>query len=387
MKTYVQTETCTDRSYESNAIIKVKKHQSTNSFGSYETEYTDYASQSGSNFSARDDCETSRASWSADTTEKIIEYCLNREELREECDLEGEMKLASSNAAKETVEKTIKKKIVVLKDRTRQLYNFSRKKQIEGRQRRDAIAIASWKRNYIRPPESYGVLQRSRCDAMYRKGMNVLKARDLWRAQELKMNQDLEPRPRQYGKLPASMNNNMFVRGTKALLIKESKRKAMQKSLSESRRQKKLPPSLNDNMYRKSIKRIKDKEQYHQLKENRHKARKVNKLPPSLNDNMYKTTTCWLKTRDRNLQNIEQQRSAKDPRRISSSKASEIYDRGQAFMRAKQMRILEEHRNPKQNGERNKTLTDFKDFQMIVRTVGPCRQNVEVELLQHSLSR
>ncbi len=142
--------------------------------------------------------------------------------------------------------------------RKNRLYGLSKSKQEDGKKRREAIALASKKRNSIPKPEDFGKIPISKAKHMYEKGVEALRKKEK-RVAEHNERKRASQNPKQYfGTIPISKASNMYQKGQRVLRQKEEKVLVRQKVLSEKKQRsnKKIPLSRADNMYAKGVQNL-----------------------------------------------------------------------------------------------------------------------------------
>lgn len=142
--------------------------------------------------------------------------------------------------------------------RKNRLYGLSKSKQEDGKKRREAIALASKKRNSIPKPEDFGKIPISKAKHMYEKGVEALRKKEKRVAEQHERKLASQNPKQDFGTIPISKASNMYHKGQRVLRQKEEKVLVRQKVLSEKKQRsnKKIPLSRADNMYTKGVQNL-----------------------------------------------------------------------------------------------------------------------------------
>ncbi len=228
------------------------------------------------------------------------------------------------------------------------LYNRSQQKQAEGKERREAIAQASFERNWIPSPEDFGTIPNSRAEDMYHKGVSYLRKKRLGlhdkKQESDKMNESNTRKL--YDKIPKSRAEDMYYKG---MLYLRNKRTNLHKKQGSDHNatpptpapSRKIPVSKATDLYDRGIDFLQERERKFRDKRRQSDRDQVSTANTKLLKKKNKSRIT-KRTMMRNSESCTMERKKHYPPTSSTmpiSQATNLYDKGIRYLRVKESRL------------------------------------------------
>uniref|UniRef100_A0A7S3QCC7 Uncharacterized protein n=1 Tax=Chaetoceros debilis TaxID=122233 RepID=A0A7S3QCC7_9STRA len=218
------------------------------------------------------------------------------------------------------------------------LYSLSKEKQVEGRRRREAIALVSYERNRIPTVEDFGTIPLSRACDIYYRGMRVIQDRNMWVTE------------RQREKLRHEDQNHYFKLAKGAFAYCPDPKLQTSTNILHSEfpgpRNMKLPLSRAHDMYDKSLKIIHAKNEwiaaFHANVASRQKTWK--KIPLSRANDMYEKSLRVIHAKNLRISHCVNEGQSYARKTIPLSRAAEMYEKSIKYIHRKYQRLSEVRR-------------------------------------------